>query len=248
MLGLQLFLNRDTTTTTGGTTLSLYEREYLNSTFAYTGVGLTMIAASAKLLHNNGWTYRLMSSSPWLVMGVGLVGSIGTMMATRATDPENRVQKIACWSAFNLVQGALLAPLYFYSPAILARAGLYTLGMMGGIAYVGATAKNDTYLWLGAPLMGGLAVVALSGLAPLVLPVGSRVLAATEAVWLYGGLAVFGGITLYDIQKILARARMARQGLVKRDPINESISLELDFINIFIRLVTILGQRDNRRR
>lgn len=244
MLGLQLFLNRETS----GSSLSLYEREYLNSTFAYTGVGLAMIGASAKLLHTNGWTYRLMSSSPWLVMGLGLVGSIGTMMATRMTDPDNTVQKLGCWTAFNVVQGALLAPLYFYSPAILARAGLYTLGMMGSIAYIGATAKNDTYLWLGAPLMGGLAIVALSGLAPLVLPVGSRVLAASESIWLYGGLAVFGGITLYDVQKILARARMARQGLVKRDPVNESISLELDFINIFIRLVTILQQRDSRRR
>jgi growth hormone-inducible transmembrane protein len=69
----------------------------------------------------------------------------------------------------------------------------------------------------------------------------------TENIWLYGGLAVFGGFTLYDVQKILHHARLAERGLVKRDAVNESISLELDFLNIFIRMVQILGMRNNKR-
>ena len=40
----------------------------------------------------------------------------------------------------------------FMSPAILARAGLYTVGMMGSIAFVGATAKQEKYLYLGGPV------------------------------------------------------------------------------------------------
>lgn len=136
----------------------------------------------------------------------------------------------------------------FMNPAILARAGLYTLGMMGSIAVVGATAKQDKYLYLGGPLLAGVAIVALSGLAPLVLPVtAARTLMWTENIWLYGGLAVFGGFTLYDIQKILAHARMAERGMIKRDAVNESISLELDFINIFVRMVQILSMQQRRR-
>jgi growth hormone-inducible transmembrane protein len=61
-------------------------------------------------------------------------------------------------------------------------------------------------------------------------------------------LAVFGGFTLYDIQKILAHARMAERGLMKRDAVNESISLELDFINIFVRMVQILAMQQGGRR
>jgi growth hormone-inducible transmembrane protein len=130
------------------------------------------------------------------------------------------------------------------SPALLARAGIYTLGMMGSIAFVGATAKQEKYLYLGGPLLAGVAIVALSGFAPLVLPATAvRSLAWTERIWLYGGLAVFGGFTLYDVQKILQHARLAERGMVRKDVVNESISLELDFLNIFIRMVQILGMQ-----
>ena len=133
-------------------------------------------------------------------------------------------------------------------PAILARAGLYTIGMMGSIAFVGATAKQEKYLYLGGPLLAGVACVAISGFAPLVLPATAvRTLMWSERIWLYGGLAVFGGFTLYDVQKILYHARMAEQGMVRRDVVNESVSLELDFLNIFIRMVQILGMTQRRK-
>ena len=120
--------------------------------------------------------------------------------------------------------------------------------MMGSIAFVGATAKQEKYLYLGGPLLAGVAIVALSGFAPLVLPAtAARTLFWTENIWLYGGLAVFGGFTLYDVQKILHHARMAERGLVRKDVVNESISLELDFLNIFIRMVQILGMQQRRK-
>lgn len=157
--------------------------------------------------------------------------------------------KYGFWSLFNVTQAALLAPLMFYNPALLARAGIYTVGMMGSIAFVGATAKQEKYLYLGGPLLAGVAIVALSGLAPLVLPAtAARTLMWSEKIWLYGGLAVFGGFTLYDVQKVLYHARLAERGLIQRDVVNETISLELDFLNIFIRMVQILSMQQSRRR
>jgi FtsH-binding integral membrane protein len=50
------------------------------------------------------------------------------------------------------------------------------------------------------------------------------------------------------VQKVLNHARMAERGLIPKDPVNEAISLELDFINIFIRMVQILGMSQNRRK
>jgi growth hormone-inducible transmembrane protein len=74
-----------------------------------------------------------------------------------------------------------------------------------------------------------------------------RTLMWTENIWLWGGLAVFGGFTLYDVQKILHHARLAERGMIKRDAVNESISLELDFLNIFVRMVQILGMQQRRK-
>lgn len=163
------------------------------------------------------------------------------MMGTMYTDPTNSLQKHAFWAAFSVSQGLFLAPFYFYNPAILARAGLYTLGTVGSLSYIAATAKTDQYLYLGGPLLAGLTVIILSGLAPMVLPVTAvRTLALTDAISIYGGIAIFGGYVLYDTQKIMQRARLGY-----RDAVAESLSLELDAINLFIRFVIMLtgGQR-----
>ena len=58
---------------------------------------------------------------------------------------------------------------------------------------------------------------------------------------------MFGGFTLYDVQKVLMHARQAERGLIPKDAVNESIGLELDFLNIFIRMVQILGMRNQKR-
>jgi len=166
------------------------------------------------------------------------------------TRAASYIPKYACWTAFNATQAAILSPLFAFMPgAIVARAGLYTIAMMGSLSIVGATAKQEKYLYIGGPLLAGAALVLASGLAPLVLPVTAvRTLALTESVWLYGGLAVFGGFTLYDVQKVLHHARLAERGAIRRDPVNESISLELDFLNIFIRMAQILMMQGNRRK
>ncbi|KDR85612.1 hypothetical protein GALMADRAFT_52536 [Galerina marginata CBS 339.88] len=239
---LEAIFNRDTRDP-----LTHAERSLLNDTFKYTGVGLTLTAVAARSLFKSGVAFRIMAANPWMVLGVSLVGSIGTMMGTYYTPPEKTFQKHLFWLGFNACQAATLSPLFFFSPAILSRAALYTVGIVGSISYIGATATNDKYLNYGGPLLAGVTVVALSSMAPMVLPMGIRGLAISEAISLYGGLAVFGGFVLYDTQKILKHARLAEQGVMKADPINESISLELDMINIFIRMVQLLAMQNRKK-
>jgi FtsH-binding integral membrane protein len=247
LLFTNIMFNRETREDGG---MPPYERSYLNDTFMHTGLGISIIGLSARAMFQSGFVYRMMATNPWIVMIGGIGLSIGTMMGTRATDPSNYVQKYGLWTAFNVTQAAFVAPLLFMAPpALIARAGLYTLAMMGSISFVGATAKQEKYLYLGGPLLAGVALVAVSGFAPLILPATAvRTLAFTENIWLYGGLAVFGGFTLYDVQKVLMHARMAERGLIPKDPVNESIGLELDFLNIFIRMVQILMMQQGKKK
>ncbi|PWN26320.1 hypothetical protein BDZ90DRAFT_52156 [Jaminaea rosea] len=240
-LAANAFLNRETR----DGPMDAFSREYLNSTFKYLAGGLTMTAGAAVALHRIGFSYRLMSANPWLVLGLGLATSIGGMIGAQTLEPGSP-GKLLSWAVFNASQAAVLSPLLFFSPALLARAGLYTAGIVGSICYVGATAKDGQYLWMGGPLLAGVTVVALSSLAPMILPATAfRTLVATEAISLYGGLAVFSGFVLWDTQKILAHAKAAQAGYVRADPLRESIGLELDVINIFVRMVQILAMQQN---
>lgn len=85
LLAINLIFNRETRDDGG---MAPFERSYLNETFLHTGLGIGIIGVAARALHMNGWSYRLMQANPWLVLGIGLVGSIGTMMGARACPPE----------------------------------------------------------------------------------------------------------------------------------------------------------------
>ncbi|KAA1131271.1 hypothetical protein PGTUg99_028639 [Puccinia graminis f. sp. tritici] len=239
------FLNRDKRIEP----LSAAQKDLLNSSFQHTGVGLAITSVLARYMFKNGWTMRMMMVNPLVFVGVGFLGTMGSMLGTRYTSPDNTAQKYGFWLTFTACQAAALSPMYFYAPAILSRAALYTVGVIGSLSYVGATAKNDRFLYIGGPLLAGVSVVALSSLAPLVLPAtAARTLMVTESISLYGGLAVFSGFVLYDTQKILNHGLLVEQGRMKPDPVNESVGLIMDSINIFVRIVQILLMQSNNRK
>jgi growth hormone-inducible transmembrane protein len=145
--------------------------------------------------------------------------------------------------------GLSLCGLAFYNPQILFRAGLYTLGLMGALSFTAMNAKEDKFLYIGGPLMAGLTILVLSSFVGMFLPARFvTTLSLIDAFWLYGGLAIFSGFVLYDTQKLMARAKInASRGVLERvDYINESISLYMDIINIFIRLVQILSNSSKK--
>lgn len=80
-----LMFNRETREDGG---MPPFERAYLNSTFAHTGLGIGIIGISARAMFQSGFMYRMMATNPWIVMIGGLGLSVGTMIATRSTSPE----------------------------------------------------------------------------------------------------------------------------------------------------------------
>jgi growth hormone-inducible transmembrane protein len=82
---INLLFNRETREDGG---MPAYERGYLNETFLTTGLGIGIIGIAAKMLHQSGWSYRLIAMNPLLVMGVSLAASLGSMYGTLATSPD----------------------------------------------------------------------------------------------------------------------------------------------------------------
>ncbi len=85
LIATNVLFNRETREDGG---MPPFERSYLNETFLHTGLGIGMIGVAAQALHRSGWSYRLMATNPWVVIGVSLAASIGSMYGTFATHPD----------------------------------------------------------------------------------------------------------------------------------------------------------------
>lgn len=93
--------------------------------------------------------------------------------------------------------------------------------------------------------MAGLVAVCLASIGTIALPATAiRTVSLLHNVSLYGGLAVFSGLVLWDTQKVIAHAEQAYSGR-ELSAINDELGIYLDFINLFIRILYIM---DNRRR
>ncbi len=95
----------------------------------------------------------------------------------------------------------------------------------------------------------GFGVVFMSSIASAFLPPTTALGAGVYSIALYGGLVLFSGFLLYDTQKIIHKSETHPQyGMRKFDPINSSIGIYMDTINIFIRIAQILAMSGGSRR
>merc|ERR1712045_684038 len=91
--------------------------------------------------------------------------------------------------------------------------------------------------YMGGPLAMGLGVVFMASIGSAFLPPTTALGAGMASISLYGGLVLFSGFMLYNTQKIIHRAENHSQySMQKYDPINNSVGIYLDTINIFIRI------------
>merc|ERR1719228_3214484 len=166
---------------------------------------------------------------------------IGTGMVARSIpyQPAPSMKQLA-WLAHCSVLGL----------AIITRAAWYTAGMVGGLSTVAACAPSDKFLNWGGPLAMGLGVVFCASLGTMFLPPSSAMGAGLYSVAIYGGLVLFGMFLLYDTQKIIHKAERhpVGYGAPLFDPVNASMGIYMDTINIFIRIAQILAMSGGKRK
>jgi len=222
-----------------------YVRNRVQTTFMYFGGGLALTAASSALLFRSGVAHRMMTMNPIpaLILTLGL--NIGSMYLCMSTRYDNTGLKHGAWALFNGSVGLCLAPMAMLGGPLLLRAAMYTGVVVGGLTAIAACAPNEEFLHMGGALSIGLGVVIISSLGPMLLPVGSAVASGMQAISLYGGTVLFGAFVLYDTQKIILHAEQSE--LTYYDPINESIGIYLDSINLFVRIATMLAGNNKKK-
>ena len=163
--------------------------------------------------------------------------SIGTMIGTMSTSYQtNSPLKHLFWGSFMTCTALGLIPLINMASMPIIFDALFATGfIMGGLGLVAYNAPSEQFLkWGGALGMGCAGLLGVS-FASIFWP--SQ---ALFNIWLYGGLLLFSAFTLYDVQKIIHNAK----GKAQWDPINESLGIYLDAINIFRHILVIfLGNK-----
>jgi len=167
-------------------------------------------------------------ANPWAfyVPLFGTLVNLGFLFWKRHSSPLN------FWllGLFTLLESfALGIAISFYNQTIVLQALLITLGVFLGLTLFTMQSKYD-FSGMGPFLFAGLLVLIMSGFVSMIFPFSST----TELVYAVCGCLLFSGYIVYDTFTITKR-------LSADEYIMGSISLYLDFINLFLNILRVLN-------
>jgi len=138
------------------------------------------------------------------------------------------------------LMGLSLAPIVaVYTSMSIAKVFFMTAGTFGAMSLYGYTTKRDLTKW-GSFLMMGLIGVIIA----MVVNIFLQSPALHFAISIIGVL-VFVGLTAYDTQRIKSMYSAADGAAVAtRKAIMGALQLYLDFVNLFILLLSLFGSRE----
>ncbi len=159
--------------------------------------------------------------------------------------PSHSPRRHYAFLACGFSKGWALGPLL--SLATIIRPGAVQLALVGAATVFGALSVSATYaqrrqyLYLGGFCASALSLMSLFSL----VAVFWRGLAMSDfylGLQLYGGLLVFSGYVLYDTSLIIEKAAIG-----ERDYLQHALTLFVNLVAIFVRLLIILIRNSERR-
>ena len=142
---------------------------------------------------------------------------------------------------FSVLNGVTLSSIFLvYTMESIAQTFYITAGTFGAMSLTGVFIKKDL------STMGRFLIMALIGL--IIASIVNLFMQSSTLMWIttYAGVLIFCGLTAYDTQKIKNMLIMygseANEGTLKI-ALMGSLTLYLDFINLFIYLLRIFGSR-----
>lgn len=140
---------------------------------------------------------------------------------------------------YSVLNGVTLSLIFFaYTLGSIAFAFFVTAAFFGFMSVYGAVTKQDL------TSMGSLLLMGLIGI--IIASIVNWFLHSTALYWFisYAGVVVFLGLTAYDAQKIKSiHAAYAGTPKERNVAIIAALQLYLDFINLFLYILRILGKK-----
>lgn len=230
---------RDSTTraSVAGSNVAVYMRHVYN----WMTVGLLVTAASAWFVAGNPTMQSLIYGSQWsfLVLVLATFGMV--MWISAGIQNMSAGMATGAFVAYSALNGAMISSvLLVYTGASIVNAFVITAGTFLAMSIYGAVTKRDLTS-MGSFMFMGLIGVIIASLVNLFLqsPAMSWVLSALCVV-------IFTGLTAYDTQKIRAFGEAAPVDdtvAMRRGAILGALTLYLDFLNLFLAVLRIFGDR-----
>jgi FtsH-binding integral membrane protein len=186
----------------------------------------TTTAAGGLGMTGLGWVAFLAPLALVLVMSFGIQRmSVGTA-------------QLVFW-VYAALMGVSLATIFFaYTMTSITQVFFVTAATFGAMSLWGYTTKRDL-TGMGSFLFMGLIGIVIASIVNIF--IGSSALGFAISII---GVLVFTGLTAYDTQKIKEMYYVGDDGTVAgRKAIMGALSLYLDFINLFLMLLRLFGDR-----
>lgn len=180
---------------------------------------------------------------PTMLFWAALIGEVGLVFYLSA-----RISKLSASSAtglfiaYSALNGLTLSViLVAYTAASIFQTFLVTAGMFGAMSIYGLTTKRDL-TGMGAFMMMGVFGLIIASVVNFFMA-SSALNFAISVI----GVFVFAGLTAYDSQKLKDMGEFIPADddtAVRRGTIMGALTLYLDFINMFIFLLRLMGNRE----
>ncbi|PQQ27992.1 hypothetical protein C6H64_15755 [Photorhabdus luminescens] len=216
---------------------------YMAQVYGWMTCGLLLTAFVAWYVSQNQDIVEYIFSNSVLFYGLiiaqfGLVfvlsGMINRMGASLATG---------LFMLYSALTGLTLSSIFvIYTIGSVASTFVVTAGMFGALSFYGYTTKRSLS-GLGSFLFMGLIGIILASLINLWLKSEALMWAVT-----YIGVVIFAGLTAYDTQKLKEMGEdldVNDKENLRKFSIVGALTLYLDFINMFLMLLRIFGDRVN---
>jgi FtsH-binding integral membrane protein len=218
------------------------QRTFMARVFGWMTIGLLVTAVTAFALDSAHSVQQALLGNTGIVITL-LVVQLGVALAFGfLLNKIPAAVAAALFLVYSLITGAVCSSIFLvYQLSTIYSAFFITAGTFGGMAIFGYVTKRDL------TGLGSLCFMALWGI--ILATIVNFFVGSTSLAWLinYAGVLIFVGLTAYDVQKFkrLYAAGPAGSRVFNRTAIWGAFELYLDFINLFLFILRILGSRRN---
>ncbi|MFO8064644.1 MAG: Bax inhibitor-1/YccA family protein [Spirochaetota bacterium] len=223
--------------------MSTLQRTVLKNVYLWMASGLAVTGLTSTYVASNDAIVGALAQTPMLLFGL-IIAELGLVFYLSARIHKMTPAAIsAAFMGYALLNGVTLSLVFLaYTGASIARAFFLAGGMFAAMSVYAVTTKRNLASWGSYLFMGLIGIILAS--------VVNIFLASAALDWLISlvGVGIFLGLTAYDTQRILALTDQAAAGMNETRYIQLSamgaLRLYLDFINLFLFLLRLLGGRD----